>query len=70
METWLNDNWWWFIIIALWSLFWKGFALWKAAKLGDKVWFVALMILNTIGILEIFYIYFFSKRSKLQSVDK
>jgi hypothetical protein len=50
------------MIGAIWSLIWKGIALWKAAKNNDKAWFVALMIINTLGILEIFYIYVFSKR--------
>ncbi len=50
------------IVISIWSLVWKGFALWKAAKNDDKVWYVVLLILNTIGILEILYIYVFSKR--------
>jgi methionyl-tRNA synthetase len=64
METWFGDNWWWFVILAVWSFVWKGFALWTAAKKDDKVWFVALMILNTVGIIEIFYLFFFSKRAK------
>ena len=44
--------------IALWTLPWKGVALWKAAHLGEKNWFVALLILNTLAILEIVYIFF------------
>ncbi|OGD67812.1 hypothetical protein A3F08_01455 [Candidatus Berkelbacteria bacterium RIFCSPHIGHO2_12_FULL_36_9] len=50
------------VILVIWSLIWKGIALWKAARYGDKAWFVALLIINTVGILEIFYIYVFSKR--------
>ncbi|MFA6006515.1 MAG: DUF5652 family protein [Candidatus Paceibacterota bacterium] len=42
----------------------KGIALWKAAHKNDKVWFVALLIVNTMGILEILYIYYFSKRER------
>lgn len=44
------------IVIALWSLFWKIFALWHAAKNGARVWFVVMMIVNTAGILEIIYL--------------
>ncbi len=52
-----------FIILgSIWSLVWKAFALWKAAGQKDKVWFVALIILNTLGILDILYIFVFSKR--------
>jgi len=49
------------IIIGIWSLVWKGFALWKAATKKQKIWFVALLIINSIGILEILYIYIFSE---------
>jgi hypothetical protein len=52
-----------FILVLIWSLVWKGVALWKAARNSDKAWFIALLILNTIGILEIFYIFVFSKRA-------
>ena len=48
------------ILLLVWSLAWKGVALWKAARNGDKVWYVLLLVLNTAGILEIFYIFFFS----------
>lgn len=51
-----------FTVIAIWSLVWKGFALWKAARNMDKWWYVALLIINTVGILEILYIFIFSKR--------
>lgn len=50
------------IVLVVWSLIWKGFALWRAASRGDKVWFIVLMILNTVGLLEILYLYVFSKR--------
>lgn len=46
--------------LALWSLVWKGWALWKAAKADSKVWFVVLLLVNTIGILDILYIFVFS----------
>lgn len=51
----------WIYVILIWSLIWKGFALWKAARKEQKVWFVVLLIVNTIGILEVLYIYVFSK---------
>ena len=51
------------LIIIVWSLIWKGLALWKSAREGSKVWFVILLIVNTVGILEILYLYVFSKRS-------
>jgi len=56
------------ILILFWALPWKGVALWKAAKNGHKKWFIALFLLNTLAILEIIYIFFFSKKSK--SINK
>lgn len=59
------------IILFIWSLFWKGLALWRAAKQDQKFWFVALLIINTVGILEIFYLFKFARKkmtwSELQS---
>jgi hypothetical protein len=51
------------IPLLIWSMLWKGWALWKAARAGSKVWFIALLILNTVGILEILYIFVFGKTS-------
>lgn len=51
-------------VLIVWSLIWKGWALWKSARIGSKPWFVVLLIVNTAGILEILYIYVFSKKHK------
>ncbi len=53
-----------FIILMLWSFIWKGLALWKSARLGNKAWFIALLIINSAGILEILYLFLFSKKIK------
>jgi hypothetical protein len=50
------------LVLALWSLFWKGCALWIAAKNNKKWWFFAILIFNTVGILEIIYIFFVAKK--------
>jgi len=55
-------NFWLFIVIVVWSLAWKGAALWKAARNNQLYWFTALMLVNTVGILEIIYIYVFTKK--------
>jgi len=52
-------------LILLWVLPWKGFALWKAARNEHKWWFIALLVLNTMAILEIIYIFFFSKKKQI-----
>lgn len=52
----------WFYIIGLWSLVWKGIALWRASKNDQKIWFVAILVINTIGIIEIIYLFKFAKK--------
>ena len=47
--------------LILWSLFWKGLALWRAAQGKQLGWFIFLLVLNTAGILEIVYLIFFAK---------
>jgi hypothetical protein len=64
MEEWFNNNWWWFTVLILWSLAWKGMALWRSAQKKDKAWFVALLVINTVGLLEMFYLFVFSKRNQ------
>jgi len=64
MELFLAQNQWLLLLVVLWTLPWKGFALWRAAKNTHKIWFVALLILSTLAILEIIYIFFFSKKKE------
>jgi hypothetical protein len=52
------------IAIILWTLPWKVVALWKSARNTDRVWFAVLLVVNTLAILDIIYILFFSKREK------
>jgi methionyl-tRNA synthetase len=57
------------IPVIIWSLVWKGVALWKAARNGHTAWFVALLILNTVGLLEIIYIVFFSTKNSEKKTE-
>ncbi|MEA2701803.1 MAG: hypothetical protein QOE22_512 [Candidatus Parcubacteria bacterium] len=43
-------------IIALWTITLKGFALWHAARNYQHYWFVALLVINTFGLLELVYL--------------
>lgn len=52
----------WLVPLLVWSLVWKGFALWRAAKNKSKPWFIAILILNTFGILDILYLFVFGKK--------
>lgn len=56
--------------IALWSLVWKGVALWQAAQRGEKGWFVALLVVNTAGLLEILYLFYFGKKKEDDRDDR
>jgi len=68
--TWFTDPTKFAMLVALltlaiiWSTIWKGVALWKAAKNSSTAWFIVLLIINTLGILEILYIFVFSKCCK------
>lgn len=51
-------------VLIAWGVVWKGFALYRAGKQSQPGWFVALFLINTLGILEILYLAFFSKRRR------
>ena len=46
-----------FLLLIVWSLGWKGLALWHSGRRGQPWWFVILLVVNTIGILEIVYLF-------------
>lgn len=53
------------LIIALavvWAVLWKCYSVWIAARNGHKKWFVALVIFNTFGILDMIYIFAVAKK--------
>lgn len=49
-------------VLLIWSIAWKGLALWRASKNDQKNWFIAILIINTLGILEIAYLFGFAKK--------
>lgn len=51
------------LIVMVWSVVWKGLALWHAARRGQYWWFAAMLVINTLGILEIVYLFGFAKLS-------
>ena len=57
-------------VLMAWSLFWKGLALWRAARMGHRKWFIVILLLNTVGILDILYLYVFSKKNSQTSLGK
>ena len=58
------------LLMIVWTLYWKFHALWYAAKHDHKWWFIALLVINTIGILEILYLKVFSKNMEAPSHDE
>lgn len=40
-----------------WTLAWKGVSLWRAARNDSKPWFVALLLSNTLGVLDAIYLF-------------
>lgn len=47
------------LVAVVWTIVLKGFALWHAARGSQKWWFIILLIVNTLGILEIIYLIWF-----------
>lgn len=51
------------VVMILWTIPWKIYAVWTAVKNDHKKWFVALVLLNTLSILEIIYIFHIAKKN-------
>ncbi|MBU4479867.1 hypothetical protein KKG48_00275 [Patescibacteria group bacterium] len=64
IETFILENPWILLLILAWTLPWKGYALWRSAKNSDNKWFLVLFLVNTLAILEIFYIFVIDKNNK------
>lgn len=45
------------IILTVWTVVWKIYSVWNAAKHNNKKWFILLLLLNTAGILDMIYIF-------------
>lgn len=54
------------VLMIIWSLIWKGLALWRSAKRNDTVWFVIFLVVNTVGVLEIIYLYLVAPDKKTE----
>ena len=44
------------VILIIWSSVWKIIAMWKSARNNHIVWFIAIAIVNSVGVLPIVYI--------------
>lgn len=60
-----------FILLTLiWTLPWKGVALWKASRNEQKGWFIAILLTNTFALLDALYIFYFSKKGERDKKKK
>lgn len=50
------------IIVVVIEFILKGLALYRSARNGQTYWFAALLVINTVGILPLIYLIWFSKR--------
>ena len=53
----------WLIPLLIIDAILKGIALWKAARNNQKYWFIALVVINSIGILPIIYLALFQNNN-------
>ena len=44
------------IIAIAWEVYWKYIALFHCAKADNKKWFLAILVISSIGILPIYYL--------------
>lgn len=54
-------------LFIIWEAFWKGIGLWKSAKKGDLTWFIAIFLINFLGLIPIFYLW---RTKQLETVFK
>jgi len=52
------------IPFIIWDAVWRGIALWKSGRNNQLAWFIALLLVNSLGILPIVYIAFFQNKDK------
>ena len=45
-------------LLAIIDLVLKGWALWRAARMEKKWWFIALLIVNSVGIFPVIFLMF------------
>lgn len=59
-----------FLVLLLWSGFWKGLALWHAGRRGMPWWFAALFVINSVGILELLFLFVICRLKPSQLFSK
>ena len=57
-------------VAVVWTLVWKGLALWRAASLRQSYWFLAILLINTFGILEIIYLFLIARNYEVEVIEQ
>jgi hypothetical protein len=52
----------WIILVLFFELVMKGFALWKCGRNNQPIWYIAILIINSAGILPLIYLLAFQKK--------
>jgi hypothetical protein len=52
------------IILAVFEIIMKGITLWKCGRNNQINWYIAILILNTAGILPVIYLMYYQKDQK------
>lgn len=57
---------WWTVLmlIIVADVILRGMGMWRAARKGQQGWFVAMLVINSVGILPVVYMLFFEKKRK------
>ena len=55
------------VLVSLWSLVWQGFGLWYSAENKQKGWFIAMLLVNALGLLPIIYLLWFKPKKKRET---
>lgn len=53
-----------FALLMIWTLVWKGLGLWRAARRGETWWFIVFLFVQTVGLLELWYLTFRDRREE------
>ena len=58
------------VLVLVWEIVWKGVALWKAGRNKQLAWFIVLLLVNTLGLLEIAYLLYFQEKTTGRHQEK
>lgn len=61
VNIWLTANPEVIVFVLIWQIVWMGIALWISAREKHIIWFVVFLLIHTLGILDILYIFWFSR---------